>query len=149
MENKQVEILLVEDNPDDQEIVRLAFEKNSNIVRNRIHFAKDGAEALEYLFDSADENGYLNHRPTLILLDLNLPKLNGLELLEKIREHPKAKNIPVAILTSSSKKADWLDTHSLGIDCFIHKSADFNQIVEAAGWILMEAVTLEKLYSNQ
>lgn len=149
MKDKQVEILLVEDNPDDQEIVKMAFEKNSNIARNKMHFAKDGAEAIKYLFDSVDENNHLNHHPTLIVLDLNLPKMNGLEVLEKIREHPDTKNIPVVILTSSSEKMDWIDSHSLGVDCYMHKSADFDKFVEAAGWILTEAVTLEKLYSYQ
>lgn len=147
MIKKEVKILSVEDNPDDQEIIKLAFEKNQNIAKNRVIFAKDGAEAFEYLFNKKDDEPADN--PILILLDLNLPKIDGVELLRRIRTDPKTKNIPVAVLSSSERKIDWIDTHSFGIDCFIHKTADFDKFVEAAGWVLREAVEHNKMYNFQ
>ena len=77
-----------------------------------------------------------------------MPRLDGLELLKKIREHPEAKNIPIVVLTASEKKTDWIDSHSLGIDYYIHKSVDFNQFVKATGWALSGAVEEKTFYSH-
>ncbi len=140
MKDNKVEILLVEDNPDDAELVMMALEKNKNITDCKIQFAKDGVEALQYLFGFDDENSTLINRPNMIILDIYLPRLDGLEFLKKIREHPEAKNIPVVVLTSSRNRTDWVDSHSLDIDCFIHKSVDFNQFVQATGWALLGAI---------
>ena len=149
MKDSRVEILLVEDNPDDAELVMMALEQNKNIADCKIHFAKDGVEALQYLFGFEDENYTLINRPHMIILDLYMPRLDGLEFLKKIREHPEAKNIPIVVLTGSEKRTDWVDSHSLGIDCFIHKSVDFNQFVKATGWALSGAVEEKTFYDHQ
>ena len=149
MKETKVEILLVEDNPDDAELVMMALNQNKNIAECKIHYAKDGIEALEYLFGLEDEDSTLINRPHMIILDLYLPRLDGLKFLEKIREHPEAKDIPIVVLTGSEKKTDWVDSHSLGIDCYIHKSVDFNQFVKATGWALSGAVEEKTFYGHQ
>jgi CheY-like chemotaxis protein len=154
MKDNKIEILLVEDNPDDAELVMMALEQNKNIADCKIHFAKDGVEALQYLFgsedeDSEDEDSTLTNRPHMIILDLYMPRLDGLEFLKKIREHPEAKNIPIVVLTASGKRTDWVDSHSLGIDCYIRKSVDFHQFVKATGWALLNATEEKNVYPNQ
>lgn len=148
MKEASVEILLVEDNPDDAELVMMALAQNKSITDCKIHYAKDGIEALEYLFGSDDEDSPLINRPHMIILDLYLPRLDGLEFLKKIREHPEAKNIPIVVLTASEKKTDWVDSHSLGIDCYIRKSVDFNQFVKATGWALSGAIEEKTFYGH-
>jgi len=149
MQKNKVEILLVEDNPNDAELVMMAFEKNKDIADCKIQFAKDGVEALQYLFGFEDEDPTLINRPHMIILDLYMPRLDGLEFLKKIREHSEAKNIPIVVLTASEKRTDWVDSHSLGIDCYIRKSVDFNQFVEATGWALMGAIEEKTFYCHQ
>ena len=149
MKDNRVEILLVEDNPDDAELVMMALDRNKNIADCKIHFAKDGIEALQYLFGPEDEDPTLVNRPHMIILDLYMPRLNGLEFLKKIREHPETKNIPIVVLTASGKRTDWIDSHSLGIDCFIRKSVDFNQFVKATGWALSDAIEEKIVYDYQ
>jgi CheY-like chemotaxis protein len=142
---EKIEILLVEDNADDAELVLLAFKKGNIIENSQIHVVRDGVEALEYLFDAgAEATLHLNHRPQLILLDLKLPKLDGLDLLKKIKSHPEAKKIPVVILTGSKDMDDWTESYDLGAVSFLHKSADFNQLVEAAGLAVLGAFEIEK-----
>lgn len=148
MKETTVEILLVEDNPDDAELVMMALEQNKNIAECKIHYAKDGIEALEYLFGPEDEDPTLIKRPHLIILDLYMPRLDGLEFLKRIREHPEAKNIPIVVLTASEKRTDWVNSHSLGIDCYIHKSVDFNQFVKATGWALSGAMEEKTFYGH-
>jgi two-component system response regulator len=141
---KKREILLVEDNPDDAELTLLAFEKSDIIKKSQIHVVRDGVEALEYLFDTGTEaNLHLNHHPQLILLDLKLPKLDGLELLKKIKSHPEAKKIPVVILTGSKDMDDWTASYSLGVECFLRKSGDFDKFVEATNLIALGAIEEE------
>ncbi len=149
MKDPRVEILVVEDNPDDAELVMMALEQNKNIADCKIHYAKDGIEALEYLFGPEDEDPTLINRPHLIILDLYMPRLDGLEFLKKIRERPEAKNIPIVVLTASEKRTDLVDSHSLGIDYYIHKSVDFNQFVKATGWALLGAVEEKTVYDYQ
>jgi len=142
---KKIEILLVEDNADDAELALLAFEKGDIIKKNQIHIVRDGVEALEYLFLAGSEaNLHLNHHPQLILLDLKLPKIDGLDLLKKIKLHPEAKKIPVVILSGSKDMDDWTESYGLGAVCFLHKSADFSQLVEAAGLAVLGAFEIEK-----
>jgi two-component system response regulator len=148
MKEARVEILLVEDNPDDAELVMMALDQNKNIADCKIHYVKDGVEALEYLFGQDGEDSPLINRPHMIILDLYMPRLDGLEFLKRIREHPEAKNIPIVVLTASEKKTDWVDSHSLGIDCFIRKSVDFHQFVKATGWALSGAIEEKTLYSH-
>ena len=136
---KNEEILLVEDNPDDAELTSLAFEKSGNIAKNKIHITRDGAEALEYIFGFADENidedTPLKRRPKLILLDLSLPKINGLEVLKRIKSHPDAKNIPVVVLTGSKDWMDWTNALSLGVEHYIEKPLKSDQIVDAVNLV--------------
>ena len=145
MKRKKIEILLVEDNADDVELVLLAFKKADIIEDSQIHVVRDGVEALKYLFDTEDEDNIrLNHFPLLILLDLNLPKLDGLDLLKKIKSHQEAKKIPIVILTGSKDMNDWTESYDLGADCYLHKSADFSQLVEAAGLAVLGAFEIKK-----
>ncbi len=123
-------ILLVEDNPDDEELTRLALSKN-NII-NAFHVAHDGAEALDFLFcrgayakrDPAD-------LPTLVLLDLKLPKVEGLEVLRQLRADERTRLMPVVILTSSKEEQDLVNGYRYGANSYIRKPVDFDQFVEA------------------
>jgi len=123
-------ILLVEDNPDDEALTLRAFRKN-NIV-NEIVVARDGAEALDYLFS---EGGYAGRdvsvMPQIILLDLKLPKIDGLEVLQRIRSDERTRLIPVIILTSSKEEQDLVEGYSLGANSYIRKPVDFAQFTEA------------------
>lgn len=123
-------ILLVEDNPDDVALTLRAFKKNK--IMNKVVIAKDGTEALEYLFctgEYADRN--IEDSPQIVLLDLKLPKVNGLEVLKKIRDDDRTKLLPVIILTSSKEQQDLLDGYSLGANSYIRKPVDFDQFIEA------------------
>ena len=125
-----VEILLVEDNPNDVELTLHVFKKNN--ITNRIHVAHDGKEALEYIFCSgryADRN--IEDSPKVILLDLKLPLVDGKEVLRKIREDPRTKNIPVVVLTSSQEDRDIVDSYNLGVNSYIVKPVDFDQFNDA------------------
>ena len=123
-------ILLVEDNPDDAELTRRAFKK-SNIV-NRVVVAHDGAEALDYLFArGAWEGRGPETDPVVVLLDLKLPKIGGLQVLEQMREEARTRLTPVIILTSSVEEQDVIRGYDLGCNSYIHKPVDFTQFVEA------------------
>jgi len=123
-------ILLVEDNPDDVALTLRAFKKNN--IMNKVVIAKDGTEALDYLFctgEYADRD--IEDTPQIILLDLKLPKVNGLEVLKKIRDDDRTKLLPVIILTSSKEQQDLLDGYSLGANSYIRKPVDFDQFIES------------------
>jgi two-component system response regulator len=129
-------ILLVEDNPDDEALTLRAF-KRSNI-RNEITVVRDGAEALGYLFPEDD----VTPSPALILLDLNLPKIGGLEVLRRMRADDRTALIPVVVLTSSKLEEDILDSYRNGANAYVRKPvkfSDFTQAVNALGvfWLLM------------
>lgn len=124
-------ILLVEDNPDDVALTQRAF-RNSKIL-NRLVVVQDGAEALDYLFATGPWEGLApSDVPALILLDLKLPKIDGLEVLRRLRSDPRTKLIPVVILTSSVEEQDVIRGYDLGCNSYIHKPVDFTQFVEAA-----------------
>jgi two-component system, response regulator len=132
-------ILLVEDNPDDEALTLRAF-KRSNI-RNEISVVRDGAEALEYLLPT-EGNGDVPAIPALILLDLNLPKIGGLEVLRRMRAEDRTALIPVVVLTSSKLEEDILDSYRNGANAYVRKPvkfSDFTQAVNALGvfWLLM------------
>lgn len=123
-------ILLVEDNPDDVELTEMAFQ-GQNII-NHMSVARDGQEALDWLFCE----GEFSQRepkgpPTLILLDLRLPKLDGLEVLKRIRQDERTKLLPVVILTSSKEEQDIVSTYQLGANSYIRKPVDFEQFSRA------------------
>jgi two-component system response regulator len=128
MKNKT--ILLIEDNPDDQELIQMAL-KDSHIA-NDLVILSDGAQALDYLFGlGKSEGGDLPALPQLILLDLKLPKVNGLEVLQRLRSEPRTALTPVVILTTSSEQEDMLASYKLHANSYIRKPVDFNQFAEA------------------
>jgi two-component system response regulator len=124
------EILLVEDNPDDAELALYALEKNK--VANRIAVARDGVEALDFIFR---EGRYADRRsaegPKLILLDLKLPKMDGIEVLRRLKKDPRSSSIPVVMLTSSREERDILESYKLGVNSYIVKPVDFEQFTKA------------------
>jgi len=123
-------ILLVEDNPDDVKLTLRALKK-SNIL-NEVVVAEDGVEALEYLFGTGKFEGRdKNILPQLILLDLKMPRMDGLEVLHRIRADERTKVLPVVILTTSSEDKDRIESYKLGANSYIRKPVDFNQFVEA------------------
>ncbi|ADU63006.1 MAG: response regulator [Pseudodesulfovibrio sp.] len=123
-------ILLVEDNPDDVALTLRAFKKNN--IMNTVVVAKDGAEALDYLFCTGEYSDRdIKDSPQIILLDLKLPKVNGLKVLQKIRDDEHTRLLPVIILTSSKEQQDLLDSYSLGANSYIRKPIDFDQFSEA------------------
>ena len=134
---KPVSILLVEDSPDDVEITRRALERGQ--VKNHLTVARDGQEALDILFSRRDADGTL---PGLILLDLNLPKVDGREVLEKIKSDPKLRRVPVIALTSSTREEDVVRTYDLGVNTFISKPVRFEDFIRVIAtirdyWILI------------
>jgi len=123
-------ILLVEDNPDDEALTLRALKKNN--ILNEVVVARDGAEALDFLFGTGSYAGRdLTIMPEVILLDINLPKINGLEVLEKIRATERTRLLPVVILTTSNEEQDKLKSYTLGANSFIRKPVDFQQFSEA------------------
>jgi two-component system, response regulator len=119
-------ILLVEDNPDDVMFTLRAFERNK--ISNEVVVATDGEQALEYL-QPADESKAL--RPALVLLDVNLPKVDGLEVLRRIRNHSRTAGLPVVVLTTSNEERDIVDSYRLGANSFVRKPVMFGDFVEA------------------
>jgi two-component system response regulator len=123
-------ILLVEDNADDEALTLRALNKNN--IRNQLVVAHDGAEALEYLFGTGRYSGSdTNLLPQVVLLDLNLPKVSGLEVLRQLRANERTKLLPVVILTSSNEEHDRLNGYELGANSYVRKPVDFNQFIEA------------------
>jgi chemotaxis family two-component system response regulator Rcp1 len=122
---RPIEILLVEDNPGD---VRLTIEGlNESKVRNNLHVARDGVEAMEFLRREGQHAGPV--RPDLILLDLNLPRMDGREVLSEIKSDPKLKTIPVVVLTTSRAEQDVLRSYELQANCYITKPVDLEQFI--------------------
>jgi CheY-like chemotaxis protein len=134
-------ILLVEDNPDDEALAIRALKRHH--IGNEIVVARDGVEALDYLFCTgmyADRE--IANKPSVILLDLKLPRIDGLEVLRRLREDARTKFLPVVVLTTSSEEADVLNSYSLGCNSYICKPVDFVQFSEAIRqlgmyWLLM------------
>ena len=134
-------ILLVEDDPDDEALAKRALKKNN--IKNEMVVAHDGIEALDYLFGRGAYAGRdLNEIPQVILLDLKLPKMNGLEVLREIRADERTKLLPVVILTTSKEQQDVINSYSLGANSYIRKPVDFIQFAEAVRqlglyWLLL------------
>lgn len=123
-------ILLVEDNPDDEALTLRALKKNN--ILNEVIVARDGVQALDYLFARGSHAGRTPDRqPTLTLLDLKLPKVDGLEVLKQIRANPATQMLPVVILTSSKEEQDVINGYRLGANSYIRKPVDFMQFMEA------------------
>ncbi len=131
MAESPVEILLVEDNPNDVELTLHAFKRNN--IANRIHVVRDGAEALDFIFGTGDFVGRkVENGVRLILLDLKLPKVDGLEVLRRLKGDARTNAIPVVVLTSSREERDIVESYQLGVNSYITKPVDFTQFVDAA-----------------
>jgi two-component system response regulator len=134
-------ILLVEDNPDDVELTLRAFQKNN--IRNQMVVVRDGAEALDYLFAAgayADRNP--RHLPQVVLLDLKLPRVDGLQVLQRIRADERTRLLPVVILTSSKEEQDVIKGYQLGCNSYVRKPVSFDDFLDAARqlglyWLLL------------
>jgi two-component system, response regulator len=129
MAHEVVEILLVENNPNDLELILHALRKF--YLANHIEVARDGTEALDYLFAAGAFAGRSTlNMPSLILLDLRLPRVDGLEVLQKIKSSPETQAIPVVVLTSSREERDIVESYRLGVNSYISKPVDFEQFTE-------------------
>ncbi len=127
---EQSVILLVEDNPDDEALTLRAFKKNN--IRNEVIIARDGVEAVDYLFGTGAHAGRdLSVMPQVILLDLKLPKMDGFEVLERIRSSEATQYLPVVILTTSSEDQDRIRGYDLGANSFVRKPVEFDKFIEA------------------
>lgn len=137
----EIEILLVEDNPADLELTLRALKKNN--IANKVQVAEDGEVALDFLFGRgqfADRN--TDNKPKVVLLDLKLPKVDGLEVLRTIKADPKTQAIPVVVLTTSKQESDIIESYRLGVNSYIVKPVDFEKFVESVKelgmyWLLM------------
>jgi CheY-like chemotaxis protein len=134
-------ILLVEDNPDDEALTLRALKKNN--IQNRVVVAHDGVEALDYLFSTGAYAGRdAREIPQVILLDLKLPKIDGLEVLQRVRADERTRILPVVILTSSKEEQDLIKGYGYGANSYVRKPVDFNEFVEAVNqlgiyWLLL------------
>ena len=140
-ENNAVEILIVEDTPQDLELTMRALRKAN--VTNRIQVARDGAEAIEFIFGEGVHAGRkIEDAPKVILLDLKLPKIDGIEVLRRIKGDPRTKTIPVVVLTSSREQKDVVESYRLGVNSYIVKPVNFERFVSAVQelgmyWLLL------------
>lgn len=136
-----VEILLVEDTPEDLELALRALRKAN--LSNSIQVARDGAEALDFIFGEGQFDGrQIANGPKVILLDLKLPKVDGLEVLRRLKADPRTKSIPVVVMTSSKEQNDVIDSYHLGVNSYIVKPVDFEQFSDAVQkfgmyWLLL------------
>jgi CheY-like chemotaxis protein len=143
--SKEKVILLVEDNPDDERLTIRALKKQN--IQNDVVVAHDGVEAIEYLFGEGKYAGRdLSQMPQVVLLDLKLPKLNGLDVLKRIRADERTHSIPVVVLTTSSEERDIVDSYNLGANSYVRKPVDFVEFAEAVKtlgmyWLLLNERT--------
>jgi two-component system, response regulator len=145
MTHDEVEILYVEDTAADVELTLVALRRSR--VANRVRIARDGEEALQYLFCQGPYAGRPFHAPRLVLLDMKLPKVDGLEVLQAIRADPRTSMIPVAVLTSSNEQRDMLESYRLHVNSYIQKPVDFDtfqQVVQQLGmyWLVVNQTPL-------
>ncbi|HEY5029193.1 MAG TPA: response regulator [Candidatus Angelobacter sp.] len=140
-EANAVEVLLVEDNPDDLELALRSLRKAK--LANHIHVARDGAEALDFIFCEGPHSARkITDTPRVILLDLKLPKVDGLEVLRRVKGDPRTKIIPVVVLTSSKEQSDIVESYGLGVNSYIVKPVNFERFADAVAnlglyWLLL------------
>jgi CheY-like chemotaxis protein len=147
MTHDEVEILYVEDDSADVELTMVALRRNR--VANRVHVARDGAEALDFLFCNGAFSGRTFHAPKLVLLDMKLPKVDGIEVLHAIRKDQRTSMIPVVVLTSSNEQKDMLESYRLHVNSYIQKPVDFDtfqQVVQQLGlyWLVVNQTPLSE-----
>lgn len=141
MIEQDAEILLVEDNPNDAELTMRALKKHN--LANKVHLVKDGAEALDFIYAEGEySDREMENHPKVILLDLKLPKVDGLEVLKRLKEDEQTKMIPVVMLTSSKEEEDMVKSYHLGVNSYIVKPVEFDKFmasVEKLGlyWLLL------------
>lgn len=142
MNYSDIEILLVEDNPNDAELTKRALKKGK--ITNNIFTVSDGEQALDYLFSRGE---FIDNdaKPKVVLLDLKLPKVNGLEVLREIRNNDNTKTLPVVVLTSSNEEKDIIESYKLGVNSYIVKPVEFEGFMKAIGdiglyWLLLNKV---------
>ena len=141
-------ILLVEDNPRDEALTLRALKK-SNIV-NDVVVARDGVEALDYLFGTgAHADRDASDMPQLVLLDLKLPKVDGLQVLQKIRADERTRRLPVVVFTSSSEEEDLINSYNLGANSYVRKPVDFEQFMEATRQLGLYWLVLSEVAPNE
>jgi two-component system, response regulator len=144
MNLNEVEILLVEDNPYDAELATRALQKSK--ITNKIYHVKDGEEALDFLFNRGDYKERVNaKRPKVILLDLKMPKVSGLEVLKSIKANENTRTIPVVVLTSSKEEQDIIESYNLGVNSYIVKPVEVDKFFKAISdlevyWLLLNQV---------
>ncbi|PPC78078.1 two-component system response regulator [Pokkaliibacter plantistimulans] len=137
-------ILLVEDNPDDEALALRAFRKCN--IRNPIQIAHDGAEALALLLNDNEQNPISRHNlPAVMLLDLNLPRVSGLEVLQQVRAEPDTRHLPIVILTSSKQDEDLLASYHLGANSYVRKPVDFDEFARAVSQLGMYWLLINEL----
>ncbi len=133
-------ILIVEDNQDDEMLILRALKKSN--IKNRIEVVRDGAEALDYLFKTGVHAGRKGDNPAVVALDIKLPKIDGLTVLERVRADERTKRVPVVMLTSSSQEEDMIRSYDLGCNSYVRKPVEFDKFIEAVGtlgmfWLLL------------
>jgi CheY-like chemotaxis protein len=139
-------ILLVEDNPDDEALTLRALKKNN--ILNPVVVAHDGVEALDFLFGIGLYEGRdVKEKPMVILLDLKLPKIDGLEVLKRLRKDERTRLIPVVVLTTSNEEQDIIKSYSLGVNSYVRKPVEFEEFIKAVGllgmyWLLVNEVPI-------
>jgi two-component system, response regulator len=152
MTHDEVEILYVEDDSADVELTMVALRRNR--VVNRVHVARDGAEALDFLFCHGAFAERTFHVPKLVLLDMKLPKVDGIEVLDAIRKDPRTAMIPVVVMTSSNQQKDMLESYRLHVNSYIQKPVDFDtfqQVVQQLGlyWLVVNQTPLAETSAPQ
>jgi two-component system response regulator len=153
MKKTEIEILMIEDDLADAELATRAFRKNRLV--NKIRIIHDGEEALEYLFCSGVHKGRNPaHMPVLILLDLKLPGMDGIDVLRRVRLDPRTRNLSMIVMTSSKEEQDVVRSSKLGINGYILKPVDFNQFVDtvnrlAVSWLILDAPSVEEVFSEK
>ncbi len=136
-------ILLVEDTPDDEELTKMSLERAG--IRNPIHVARDGADAVTFLLGDEKRGLEPQPLPLIVLLDLNLPKLNGFEVLSRVRANARTRRLPVVVLTSSNSEEDVVRSYDLGVNSYVRKPVEFREFASAVRQVGLYWLLLNKL----
>ena len=149
---QKISILMADDDADDRLLTQSAFEENQ--ISNPMHFVENGQELMDFLQRKGKYNTHTQPLPSLILLDLNMPKMDGREALREIKADPNLKKIPVLVLTTSKSEKDIVESYSLGASCFISKPANFEQLLEVVKnigrfWLETASIPGHNAFSHQ